>query len=138
MIPISSSLEGYEASYKYLKEQFEKEDFYLGGGYTYEHGYFDKALDWEETKGNRYYLRVPVFAMDGELDQPNTTLKIGKPFVIKHEFRTTNDPKGDSGLVTALVNQFSKPIPTDDMEIDEKWISRAHSSIQEMEKKLLH
>ena len=127
MIPISSSLEGLEANFKYLRDQFETEDFHLGGGYTYEHGYFDKALDWEETKGNRYYLRIPVYAIDGELDKPETTLQIGQPFVIKHEFRTTNDPAGDSGLVLALVNQFSKPIPADHMPIDEKWISQSSS-----------
>src|SRR5688572_7751046 len=113
MIPLSSTLEGFEANYKYLRDQFEKEDFHLGGGYTYEHGYFDKGLDQVESQASRYYLRIPVYALDGNLDEPETMLQIGKPFVIKHEFRTGNDPSGDVGVISALVNQFSKPIPTD-------------------------
>lgn len=138
MIPISSAIEGYESTFQQIRDQLEKEDFTLGGGYKYDHGYFDKALDMEETKGNRYYLRIPAYAIDGNLDEPDTRLQLGRPFVIKHEFRTTNDPSGDVGIATALVNQFSKPIPTDDTEIDSKWIDRAGSSLQVIEEKLLH
>jgi hypothetical protein len=137
MIPIQSSIEGYQNSFKNVNEFFQQENFTLGGGYTYEHGYFDHPLDWEEEHGYRYYLRIPVFALDGELDQPHTKVELGQPFVIKHEFLTGNDPAARSGVFTALINQFSQPIATEGSPIHEKWLDRAQSLIHEIEQKIM-
>ncbi|RAL25569.1 YugN family protein [Thermoflavimicrobium daqui] len=135
MISIPSAIEGYQNSFKEIQSSFEEEGFSLGGGYTYDHGYFDHPLDWEERHGYRYYLRIPTQAIQGELDQPNTKVKLGRPFVIKHEFLTDNDPTANSGLLTGFVSQFSKPISVEDHEIDQKWIERAQNLLHQLESK---
>jgi hypothetical protein len=138
MIPIDSPMEGKQVQFDTISQKLEQDDFHLGGGYTYEHGYFDKALDWEEEQGNRYFLRVPVYQVNGDIGDPDTLVQIGKPFIIKHEFRTrTNDPNGDAGVFSGLVDQFTTPIPAEDDPIDQKWISRAKDILIHVENKLM-
>jgi hypothetical protein len=134
MIPIPSNIEGKQLTFQTIKHQLEQDEFYLGGGYTYEHGYFDKTLDSEEEHGNRYFLRIPVYQIQGDIGDPNTLVELGRPFVIKHEFRTqTNDPTADAGTFSGLIDQFTKPIPVEDHPIDKKWIKRAKEFIQRVE-----
>ncbi|MFC7442603.1 YugN family protein [Laceyella putida] len=138
MIPIDSTVEGIQLTLGKCQSILSPEGFDLGGGYQYDHGYFDHALDWEEEHGHRYYLRIPVYAVSGDIEmgREETLVTLGKPFVIKHEFRTGNDPSGDIGVISAAVNQFSKPIPTGDAEIDQRWIKRARQLIARIEPKL--
>ncbi|MBA4492708.1 YugN family protein [Paenactinomyces guangxiensis] len=138
MITIDSTIEGVQSTFGEISDLLNPEGFHIGSGYTYEHGYFDKPLDWEEEHGYRYYLRIPAFAVKGEIGHPKATIRLGKPFIIKHEFLTTNDHRGDIGIASALVNQFTEPLPTEDAEIDEKWISRGTSTVQLVEKKISH
>ncbi|MCH5583456.1 YugN-like family protein [Shimazuella sp. AN120528] len=135
MIPIESTIEDKQTQFASLSDQLEQEDFHLGGGYTYDHGYFDKPLDWEEEHGNRYFLRIPVFGVQGDIGDPDTLVRIGKPFVIKHEFRTdeSRDPAGDSGVFSGMMNQFTTPIPAEDHPIDQKWIDRAKEIVHRVE-----
>lgn len=137
LLPISSSIEGYQDRYGEIKKKLNPLEFQLGGGYEYDHGYLDKALDWEEEHGYRYYLRIPIYAVEGELESEDALVRLGKPFVIKHEFLTGNDLSGDIGITTALVNQFSEPLHTEHDPIDDKWIERAKSIIQKVEQQLL-
>jgi hypothetical protein len=139
MIPIESPIEGKQETFQAISQKLEAEDFHLGGGYTYEHGYFDKALDWEEEQGNRYFLRIPVFQVTGDIGDPDTLVRLGKPFVIKHEFRTdeSNDPAADAGVFSGLVDQFTTPIPAEDHPIDPKWINRATDLLHQIENLLL-
>ncbi|MBS7531730.1 hypothetical protein IC619_014715 [Hazenella sp. IB182353] len=135
MISIQSSIIGYHNSFQSIKKLLDTEGFTLGSGYTYEHGYFDKPLDWEAIHGYRYYLRIPIHSIDGnDIDQPHTQIELGKPFVIKHEFRTnTNDPSADIGVFTSLINQFTTPIPAENHPIDVKWIQRAKKILHKIE-----
>jgi hypothetical protein len=138
MVVIDSSVEGYQTTYRKLRDLLYAEGFHLGGGYEYDHGYFDHALDWEENEGYHYYLRIPAYALQGELDDPDAIIQLGKPFIIKHEFlKNSNDLTEDIGVASALVNQFTKPIPADQDEIDEKWIVRAKSIMQKIQEKLI-
>ncbi|MBA4603389.1 YugN family protein [Thermoactinomyces mirandus] len=59
--------------------------------------------------------------------------KRGRPFVIKHEFLTTNDHTGEPGLFGSLVNQFSEPVPASDEPMSQKWIQRAKETIRLIE-----
>ncbi|SEN15266.1 YugN family protein [Lihuaxuella thermophila] len=136
MIPIDSVLEGYQTTFQKAQDMLSPEGFVLGGGWSYDHGYFDHPLDWEEDHGYRYYLRIPVYAAQGELGDGKAIVELGKPFVIKHEFRTKNDPSGDVGVFSSLVNQFSKPIPTEGAEIDEQWLARARMLLEKIETKI--
>jgi hypothetical protein len=135
VIPIDSSIEGVITTFQEIQKILAPEDFNLGGAYTYDHGYFDKALDWEEEHGNHYYLRIPTYAIKGYIGEPQTKVTLGKPFIIKHDFLTSNDPTGDIGVVSYLFNQFTKPLPSD-AEIDQKWIARAKSVLRIIEGKI--
>ena len=128
-------MDSYQNTFQTINQALQQEDFSLGGGYTYEHGYFDKPLDPEEHV-YRYYLRIPAEALEGDLDHPKTTIRLGQPFIIKHEVLTDNDPSGDIGLASALVNQFQTPIPAEDHPIDEKYIERGKQAIQIAEQRL--
>ncbi len=137
MITIENTgIEGFQTTYQKAKDLLYPEGFTIGGGWNYDHGYFDHPLDWETEQGYRYYLRIPVYAMKGEIEEPNAVVELGKPFVIKHEFRTKNDPAGDAGVVSSLVNQFSEPVPTDNAEIDEQWIARARKLVERIGAKI--
>ncbi|WP_164491794.1 YugN family protein [Staphylospora marina] len=136
MITIQSTIEGMQLRYGDLKRILSTESFQLGGGYEYDHGYMDRPLDLENEHGHHYYLRIPVRTISGELESEEAVVELGTPFLIRHEFVTGNDPTGDIGLVSAVVNQFSKPIPVDQDQIDPQWIDRARSVIASVEKKL--
>ncbi|MGX9706552.1 MULTISPECIES: YugN family protein [Laceyella] len=135
MIPIDSTIEGIRLTLGKAEQILAPEGFVLGGGHQYDHGYFDYALDEEAEHGHRYYLRVPVYAVSGDIEmgREDTVVDLGKPFVIKHEFRTGNDPVGDSGVVSALVNQFSKPLPTETADIAPQWVDRARQKVARLE-----
>ncbi|MBA4542509.1 MULTISPECIES: YugN family protein [Thermoactinomyces] len=132
----SSKIEGFQTSFGTMTDLLYPEGFVLGGGWTYEHGYFDHPLDWENEQGYRYYLRIPVYVVKGEMQEKDAIVRLGKPFVIKHEFRTKNDPSADIGVVSSLVNQFSEPLPTDDAKIGEEWSSRARQIVAKIENKI--
>jgi hypothetical protein len=137
MITIDSNMiEGFQTTYQKAKDMLDPEGFAIGGGWNYDHGYFDHPLDWEEEHGYRYYLRIPVYAVKGDIGDHKTIVEFGKPFVIKHEFRTKNNPSGDVGVLSSLVNQFSEPIPTEGAEIDEQWVARARNLVEKIETKI--
>ena len=78
MIPFQNHrIENLRASFSDLKSVLRTKGFVLGGGYEYDHGYFDKALDWENDKGSRYYLRVPVYAVEGNIGRGQRHRSVG-------------------------------------------------------------
>ena len=56
MKPLSSSLEQVQESFDKVRAQLEQFDFTLGGGWDYDHGYFDRYLD----EAHKVWLRIPV------------------------------------------------------------------------------
>ncbi|QKG85379.1 hypothetical protein GXN76_13460 [Kroppenstedtia pulmonis] len=134
MITLSSTLENRKGSFIEFDRLFNEEGFNLGGGYEYDHGYYDKALDWEENKEHRVYLRIPVTAIDGSIGTRRATLHIGKPFVLKHQFRTGNEPEVNTGLISGSFNQFTEPADKD-AEVENKWINRARETLKKIEKR---
>ncbi|MBA4603388.1 YugN family protein [Thermoactinomyces mirandus] len=75
MTEIPSKIEGLQITYGSLRQLLAKTGFHLGGGYSYDHGYLDKALDWESNDGYRYYLRIPLHAISGELESDQAVVK---------------------------------------------------------------
>jgi hypothetical protein len=132
MIPLDSPLENQQGSFRELDTLFNAEGFVLGGGYEYDHGYYDKALDWEENKEHRAYLRIPVFTEHGILGESNATIRIGKPFALKHEYQTGLDDNVGTGVISGLVDQFQEPADKD-ADMEEKWLQRAQSELQQLE-----
>jgi hypothetical protein len=136
VIPLDSKLEGYENSFGTINGLLQEENFSLGGGYTYEQGFFDRPLD-PEAHIYRYYLRIPARALNGDLDHPKTKIRLGQPFIIKHEVLTGNDPSADIGLASALINQFTTPVNAEDHPIADHYIERGKQAVQQAEAKLL-
>ncbi|PTX46746.1 YugN-like protein [Melghirimyces profundicolus] len=132
MIPLKSVLEELEGPFVELDRLFNEEGFFLGGGYEYDHGYYDKALDWEENKEHRAYLRIPVTAVEGSIGTRKATLRIGRPFVLKHEYQTEMDDHANSGLVSGTFNQFTEPA-NKDADVEDKWLKRGQSELLQLE-----
>ncbi|MDR6227314.1 YugN family protein [Desmospora profundinema] len=132
MIPLSSPLEGVTGSFVTIDRLFNGEGFVLGGGYEYDHGYYDKALDWEENKEHRAYLRIPVTAVEGSIGTRTATLQVGKPFVLKHQYQTGVDHDANIGFLSATVNQFAEPADPDDA-VEQKWLRRAQAELNQLE-----
>ncbi|WP_185956301.1 YugN family protein [Melghirimyces algeriensis] len=132
MIQLDSQLEDLEGKFMDLEHLFNQEGFFLGGGYEYDHGYYDKALDWEENKEHRAYLRIPVTAMEGSIGDRSARLRIGKPFVLKHEYQTGMDDYANAGLVSATFDQFAEPA-NKDADVELKWVKRAQAELSQLE-----
>ncbi|GGE20655.1 hypothetical protein GCM10011571_23290 [Marinithermofilum abyssi] len=137
MIPLDSPLENQQGSFRDLDTLFNAEGFVLGGGYEYDHGYYDKALDWEENMEHRAYLRIPVFTESGNLGENDATIRIGKPFALKHEYQSGLDDHVDTGVISGLIDQFQEPADKD-ADVEEKWLQRAQSELQQLEHRFLN
>ncbi|WP_169713821.1 YugN family protein [Paludifilum halophilum] len=134
MIPLESSLENIDGSFQTVDRLFNEVGFNLGGGYEYDHGYYDKALDWEENKEHQAYLRVPVTAIEGSIGTRQAVLRIGKPFVLMHKFRKGPAKNTSTGLLSGSFNQFTEPVDKD-AGIDKKWLERAQSELNQLERR---
>ncbi|GGA55620.1 hypothetical protein GCM10007416_31030 [Kroppenstedtia guangzhouensis] len=132
MIPLQSSIENLKGSFIQLDRLFNEKGFVLGGGYEYDHGYYDKALDWEENKEHQAYLRIPVTAVSGSIGTRKATLQIGKPFILKHVYQTKSDDQVSTGLISGSFNQFAEP-EDPDARVESKWIQRGQSELKKLE-----
>lgn len=137
MIPLESSIDNLQVRLNPLEAIFHKEGFILGGGYEYNHGFFDKALDWEKNNEHHVYLRVPVSAVQGSIGdgKEDTIVQIGQPFVLKHQIQPGSDDGAGTGVISGLVNQFAEPADPDDY-VEEKWIQRGTEALQKLEKRI--
>ncbi|MBN2910912.1 hypothetical protein JQC72_15555 [Polycladomyces sp. WAk] len=135
MIPLHSPvIENVQGRFADVESLFAKEGFQLGGAYEYDHGYFDKALDWE-SDAHQSYLRVPVSSVKGRIGDPEATVKLGRPFVLRHEYQAGPDDNADTGTFSGLIDQFQEPA-IKDAPVDEKWIDRAQSALHELESRI--
>ncbi len=132
MILLQSAIENFKGDFIQLDRLFNEKGFVLGGGYEYDHGYYDKALDWEENKEHRAYLRVPVTAIDGSIGTRTATLQIGKPFILKHVYQTQENNPVNAGLISSTFNQFAEP-EDPDARLESKWIQRGQSELEQLE-----
>ncbi|MUT64365.1 YugN family protein [Paenibacillus sp. NEAU-GSW1] len=136
MIPLSSSLEGYQDRFTTLNNKLGQHHYSLGGNWDYTNGSFDRALDDE----NKVWLRLPFQVISGSIDDssddPDAVIRIGKPYVLKHLYNEGNDPAAVAHVAGALFDQFQMPIDPD-AEIESKWVHRAKEIVAETER-LLH
>jgi hypothetical protein len=135
MILLESRIENLRAGYGELKSIFEQQGFILGGGYEYDHGFFDKPLDRESDKAHRIYLRVPIFSVRGNIEEDNATIRLGKPFVLKHQFKAGPDDNVSTGVISGLVDQFAEPADKDDA-VEPEWVERGKSALNQLEQAL--
>jgi hypothetical protein len=126
MIEIPSQLEGQSFNLYKLESTLKPIGYVIGGNWDYDHGYFDYKIDDEV---GYQYLRVPFTAVDGQLDSQNTTVQLGRPFLLSHEYQIGIDNKvNDAGTL----NQFQEP-QDPDAEFPVKYIDLGKSLVKELE-----
>ncbi|MBM7096274.1 MULTISPECIES: YugN-like family protein [Alteribacter] len=132
MIEVQSPLENQEYELIELEQKLKPLGYVIGGGWEYDHGYFDYVMNDESS-----YLcvRLPFFATDGELDRKGVEVQLGRPFLLAHKYqRGLDDNVQDPNPLT---NQFSEP-QDPDAEFPEEWIKTGKEYIKELEQVILH
>lgn len=128
----SSSLESVEHGFNEARALLEQQQFALGGNWEYSRGSFDRALD----ESHKVWLRIPFEVISGYIDSETTendaTIRLGKPYVLKHLYREGNDPEASVRMAGALFDQFQSP-SNPDAPIEDRWITRAKQSLTEVE-----
>ncbi|MCS1349973.1 YugN-like family protein [Mechercharimyces sp. CAU 1602] len=136
MKKLNSRLENHTGLFGELNTLCKEKNFSFSPSDQYEHGYFDKELDWED-KAHQTYLRIPIYAEDeGRVGEPKTLIRFGQPLILRHLFQTDNDDNADIGMWSGLVNQFTEPA-IKDAEVEKKWIDRGQKELRELEEHVL-
>ncbi|AMX82482.1 hypothetical protein GS3922_01580 [Geobacillus subterraneus] len=133
MIEIPSRLEGKQFSLHQLEQTLKPLGYAIGGGWDYDHGYFDYKI--ADHLGYQF-LRVPFQAVDGQLDSHGTTVELGRPFLLAHKYQRGIDDFADVGNAGAAFNQFAEP-QDPDATVPEPYISVGKALVQELERRLL-
>lgn len=130
MLNITSDIEGKTAYYGEIRQPFAEKDFHLNGNWEYHQAYFDKILD--QNEGDTIYLRIPVQAEKGKLDQDDAFLRFGSPFVLNHVVNT--GLSADSSPLDSMgMNQFQDPIDPDGrIDNETKWRQAAEKAINQI------
>lgn len=105
---LSSEISGTEAQLAQLQTTLEQAGFGLGGGWDYQHGYYDCPLDEQRT----VFLRLPFHVKSGRLDEHvggDVLIEWGAPFVLHHQFEDGTDSTARLNVMGALVDQFQRP-----------------------------
>ncbi|MDQ0229809.1 YugN-like family protein [Metabacillus malikii] len=133
MIELTSKLDGKVFQLTHLEEKLKPLGYDIGGNWDYDHGYFDYKIDSEV---GYQYLRIPFIAVDGQLDVPNTTVKLGTPFLLSHKYQIGLDDNARIGNLTAAINQFQEPQDKDATFPDE-YIDDGKALVSKLEAILL-
>ncbi len=137
MFILESELDQFEGELGHIKAELEKAEFTLGGNWDYEHGFFDRALD----EGKKLWLRLPFETtggkLDSEIDGADTTLRFGKPFVLKHVYNEGLDGESTVGVYRFLIDQFQSPLDPD-AELSGEEVKVAEAALRRAESMLLH
>jgi hypothetical protein len=133
MIEIRSKVEGKEFNLYKLEQELKPLGYVIGGNWEYDHGYLDYKIDDE---AGYQFLRIPFQAVDGQLDSKNATVKLGRPFLLSHQYQMGLDDHANIGNFSASINQFSEPEDAD-ATFPEKYIELGKTLVKELEKVLL-
>lgn len=132
MFPISSSIENQELPYNTAKDYLDQYQFSLGGNWDYQEGCFDRYLD----EAHKVWLRLPFEVTRGELTgdtaPAEATIRMGKPFVLKHVYNEGIDGEGSPKIVMAMFDQFQTPVDKN-AEIESKWTELAQGYLKQVE-----
>lgn len=129
MIPIESSIEGKDFQLYKLEQLLKPRGFVIGGNWDYDKGFFDYKM---ADDGGYQFLRIPFYAVEGELDRKGTVVRLGTPFVLSHVYQRGLDDHADSGNLTGLVNQFSEPKDPDGT-VEEQYVTEGKRIVKELE-----
>lgn len=129
MIEIPSKLEGQSFKLYFLEKEMKPLGYSIGGNWDYDHGSFDYIIDDEV---GYQFLRVPFKAVDGQLDSQNTSVQIGRPFLLAHKYQIGLDDNVHIGNFTASFDQFQEP-QDKDATFPEEYIELGKSLVKELE-----
>lgn len=134
MFPIEqTSIENKQGNFALLRDFFEEHGYVVGGNWDYHQGYFDKQIGNEQ---GYLFVRIPVFAEDGDFGEETAQLRIGTPFLLHHQYNPGMDKEATSGNVTATLNQFQAPVDPDG-DLTEQEIELAKQEIEALEQAFL-
>ncbi|AYK65037.1 YugN-like family protein [Bacillus subtilis subsp. subtilis] len=134
MIPIPSAIDGQFFLLQELEQVMKPLGYVVNGGWEYDHGYFDYKID---DRDGYLFIRVPVNAVQGSLDERGAAVRIGTPFMLRQVLQTDVDDQAEGGPFQSLFNQFSEP-ERRDAEIDPAFLDIGASLVKELEDVLLH
>jgi hypothetical protein len=127
-----TSIEGIKGHFQELDHFFKQQGFEVGGGWEYDHAYYDKQL---EHHPGYLFLRIPAYVEEGEFGERDAVLRLGAPFLLRHKYQIGLDDNADAGLVTSFVSQFSEPEDAD-ASVREEDVRKGEHVIGELEQAL--
>ncbi|MEC1606035.1 YugN-like family protein [Bacillus halotolerans] len=133
MITIPSAIDGQPFLLQELEQVMKPLGYVINGGWEYDHGYFDYKID---DRDGYLFLRIPVNAIQGSLDERGAAVRIGTPFMLRQVFQAGLDDHAEGGSFQSLFNQFSEP-ERRDAEIDPAYLDIGASLVKELEDVLL-
>ncbi|MBV7321777.1 YugN-like family protein [Bacillus halotolerans] len=133
MITIPSAIDGQPFLLQELEQVMKPLGYVINGGWEYDHGYFDYKID---DRDGYLFLRIPVNAIQGSLDERGAAVRIGTPFMLRQVFQPGLDDHAEGGPFQSLFNQFSEP-ERRDAEIDPAYLDIGASLVKELEDVLL-
>jgi hypothetical protein len=133
MIEIPSELEGKQFDLFELEKKLKPIGYSIGGGWDYDKGFFDYKIANED--GNQY-LRLPFFAVDGQLDVRKCTVELGRPFLLSHQYEAGLDDHAHTSVFSGSFNQFAEP-ENKDASFPEEYIRTGKSLVKELEAVIL-
>lgn len=119
MVELEWALAGRSGEYGKIRAVLESEGFVLGGGWEYDHAYFDREL--ARTEGETVYLRVPVTAEQGTIGQDDARVRLGTPFVLNHVVHLGSHIDRAEAIPNPFLNQFSPPRERDG-SVTPEWV----------------
>ena len=132
MQTIPSTLTSREQEFDWFRSAAAERGFVLGGGWDYDRGSFDCALDEEKKVWLRIPFEVTKGHLDSESDDTDAKIRFGQPYVLKHVYREGPDPSARLRLLGALADQFADPEDPDDA-IEPHWVDEAKRKLREIE-----
>ncbi|WP_096190004.1 YugN-like family protein [Evansella halocellulosilytica] len=132
MIEMPSQLENQEYKLHDLEEKLKPLGYTIGGGWEYDHGYFDYKIGEQDSY---LYVRLPFTAVDGELDTKGVHVKLGRPFLLAHKYKEGLDDHVEDP--NPWVNQFAEP-EDKDAYFPTEMINTGQEYVRELEQVILN
>ncbi|WP_414046754.1 YugN family protein [Macrococcus equi] len=107
MVFTNSGIETVVAEQSLIQHVMNKHGLVLGGHWDFERVTYD--LKYELSEGI-YYLRIPGYAIDGDVGARNATLQMMDPYLGKHYYPTGVEYGEDEYFSEALVEHCKRTI----------------------------
>lgn len=133
MIEIPSDIEGQQFDLYKMEQKLKQIGYSIGGNWDYDKGFFDYKINDDD---GYQFLRLPFTAVDGQLDEIDCTVKIGRPFLLSHLYEKGLDDDASSSNFSVSFNQFAEPVDKD-ASFPEKYMKIGKSLVRELESVLL-